>query len=78
MFLEEKILKKMFDIKGKLSTGNKFEFEFETLYDGHVKIKLNGNKVELYSFVESDFYLEQEKELSREDAIALKEEGYKW
>ena len=81
MLLEEKLLKKWFDLDGELSSGGSSDFDFEIKGSpGYVIIKLNGNKAELYSRPNSKFndVLKDVKELSDEDITALKNEGYEW
>ena len=78
MSIEEKLLKKLFGINGELSTTGESDFDFQTLTNGYVMIKLNGTKAELYTSNEWDYCLEEVKELSGEEVKALKNEGYTW
>lgn len=81
MVLEERLLKKWFDMDGDLSTTGYSDFDFEIKgAPGYVIIQLNGNKAELYSRPHKKFndVLEKVVELSDEDISSLKNEGYEW
>ena len=77
MFLEEKLLKELFNLNGILCTGGNCDFDFQLEYHGgYAIIKLNEDKAELY--LGRDCILEDIRKLSKEQILALKDEGYNW
>jgi len=77
--IEEKILKNLFGYEGELATTGRSEFDFLVLgQPGHIVVKLNQNKAELYFDNKWNLSLEEVKELSEEDIEELKNEGYDW
>lgn len=81
IFVEEKLLKKLFHLDGDLLTGGPSNFDFKTQDSpGYVIVKLKGNTAELYSRPHRKFddVLERIKQLSEDDIDVLKKEGYVW
>lgn len=77
MFLEEKLLKKLFYLDGILCTGGNSDFDFRLENNnGYALIKLNKDKAELY--LGNSDNLEAVKTLSNENITGLKAEGYNW
>jgi hypothetical protein len=81
MTIEEKILKKLFNMDGELCVAMDDVMDFERKKKpDYVSVKLFGNVAELYSVLHhelEDLFITS-KELSEEDIIVLKKEGYEW